>query len=249
MLVRFGSIDRQSRGIEKSKEILQSSSSIEALLTEDEVKKWRIPIENFKFGQMVGRGAFGIVVHATLKQEVVCALKRDADSGLDSSSYIEPHIENKKKKTRNINVAIKKLPDNASQKNYYDLFKELKLMLNVGEHQNIVNLIGYCIENTSLYIVTDFAKYGNLKDFLRKYSSGNESQSIIKIGPEYLMLYAYQIAMGMEYLHSKTILHRDLAARNILVDDFDSIKIADFGLARNIHKNYYYVQKLNVRFF
>jgi serine/threonine protein kinase len=40
------------------------------------------------------------------------------------------------------------------------------------------------------------------------------------------------------------VLHRDLAARNILVYDFDSIKIADFGLARNICSDYYYVQKL-----
>lgn len=40
------------------------------------------------------------------------------------------------------------------------------------------------------------------------------------------------------------MLHRDLAARNILVYDVDSIKIADFGLARNICSDYYYVQKL-----
>ena len=44
------------------------------------------------------------------------------------------------------------------------------------------------------------------------------------------------------------VLHRDLAARNILVEDFDSIKIADFGLARNIKSDYYYMQKLNVSF-
>ena len=37
-----------------------------------------------------------------------------------------------------------------------------------------------------------------------------------------------------------------MAARNILVEDFDAIKIADFGLARNIKSDYYYMQKLNV---
>lgn len=41
-------------------------------------------------------------------------------------------------------------------------------------------------------------------------------------------------------------MHRDLAARNILVDDLNSVKIADFGLARNIRSDYYYVQKMNV---
>ena len=41
-------------------------------------------------------------------------------------------------------------------------------------------------------------------------------------------------------------MHRDLAARNILVDEYDSVKISDFGLARNMNSDYYYVQKLNV---
>lgn len=48
------------------------------------------------------------------------------------------------------------------------------------------------------------------------------------------------------YLILSKVLHRDLAARNILVDDYDSIKIADFGLARNIRSDYYYLQKMNV---
>lgn len=43
-----------------------------------------------------------------------------------------------------------------------------------------------------------------------------------------------QIACGMAYLESQNYIHRDLAARNILVGDNNSVKIADFGLARVI---------------
>ena len=41
----------------------------------------------------------------------------------------------------------------------------------------------------------------------------------------------------MAYLESQNYIHRDLAARNILVGDQNSVKIADFGLARVIKVN------------
>ena len=44
----------------------------------------------------------------------------------------------------------------------------------------------------------------------------------------------------MEYLASKNCIHRDLAARNVLVMSDETLKIADFGLARDIHAHEYY---------
>lgn len=43
--------------------------------------------------------------------------------------------------------------------------------------------------------------------------------------------YFNQILCGVEYLHLRGIAHRDLKPENILLDDHDSIKISDYGMA------------------
>ena len=107
-------------------------------------------------------------------------------------------------------------------------------------------LIGYSIQDKSLLIITDYVKFGNLKDFLRQKPPTESNNFEHEITANKQVLYSYQISLGMLYLHSKKVLHRDLAARNILVDKHDIIKLADFGLARNIRTDYYYVQHKEV---
>lgn len=57
---------------------------------------------------------------------------------------------------------------------------------------------------------------------------------------EELIRMCVDVAKGMEHLASRHLIHRDVATRNCLVADDLTIKIADFGMSRDIYSNNYY---------
>lgn len=117
----------------------------------------------------------------------------------------------------------------------------------IGKHINIINLLGCCCQDGPLYVIVEYAPHGNLRDYLRKHRPSSyedqlqvEKEKSTTLTHKVLVSFAYQIARGMEYLASRKCIHRDLAARNVLVSDDYVMKIADFGLARDIHSQDYY---------
>jgi len=91
-------------------------------------------------------------------------------------------------------------------------------------HPNIVQLMGICIENNEVYIVTEFVSGGSLRKRLK-------NQDFVMDWPLKVII-AKNLAMAMTYLHAKNIIHRDLKSHNLLVGDNWKIKVCDFGLAR-----------------
>ena len=68
-------------------------------------------------------------------------------------------------------------------------------------------------------------------EIVKKLPAKSEAKPLMPLTPENLTAIAYQVAVGMSFLHSNGIVHRDLKTMNILLDDSNVAKIADFGLA------------------
>uniref|UniRef100_A0A3P9PC35 Fibroblast growth factor receptor n=2 Tax=Poecilia reticulata TaxID=8081 RepID=A0A3P9PC35_POERE len=191
---------------------------------------WELPRERLTLGKPLGEGCFGQVVLA----EAV---------GID-----------KNKPTRLTKVAVKMLKADATEKDLSDLISEMEMMKMIGKHKNIINLLGACTQGGPLYVVVEYASQGNLREYLRarrpaglEYWSDLRQASLGSLEMRELVSAAYQVARGMSYLASKKCIHRDLAARNVLVTEDTVMKIADFGLARDIHHIDYYKKTTNGR--
>ncbi|XP_063193860.1 fibroblast growth factor receptor 2 isoform X10 [Chroicocephalus ridibundus] len=192
--------------------------------------KWEFPRDKLTLGKPLGEGCFGQVVMAE-------ALGIDKDRPKEA-----------------VTVAVKMLKDDATEKDLSDLVSEMEMMKMIGKHKNIINLLGACTQDGPLYVIVEYASKGNLREYLRaRRPPGMEYSFDINRVPEEQMTFkdlvscTYQLARGMEYLASQKCIHRDLAARNVLVTENNVMKIADFGLARDINNIDYYKKTTNGR--
>ncbi|XP_053223578.1 fibroblast growth factor receptor 1 isoform X2 [Podarcis raffonei] len=192
--------------------------------------RWELPRDRLILGKPLGEGCFGQVVLA----EAI---------GLD-----------KDKPNRVTKVAVKMLKSDATEKDLSDLISEMEMMKIIGKHKNIINLLGACTQDGPLYVIVEYASKGNLREYLQarrppgmEYCYNPTHIPEEQLSFKDLVSCAYQVARGMEYLASKKCIHRDLAARNVLVTEDSVMKIADFGLARDIHHIDYYKKTTNGR--
>ncbi|XP_031711872.1 muscle, skeletal receptor tyrosine-protein kinase [Anarrhichthys ocellatus] len=199
------------------------------LLLNSKLLALEYPRNNIQYVRDIGEGAFGRVFQAR------------APGLLPVESFTM--------------VAVKMLKEEASADMQNDFQREAALMAQF-DHPNIVRLLGVCAVGKPMCLMFEYMAHGDLNEFLRRRLpsqsvrtlsraslSGRSFSSELEAGllscAEQLSI-SKQIAAGMAYLSERKFVHRDLATRNCLVGEDMVVKIADFGLSRNIYSADYY---------
>ncbi|XP_041824241.1 vascular endothelial growth factor receptor 1 isoform X2 [Melanotaenia boesemani] len=104
--------------------------------------QWEFPREHLKLGKPLGRGAFGKVMQASA-------------FGIGGVTSCRT-------------VAVKMLKEGATASEHKALMTELKILNHIGNHLNVVNLLGACTKlGGPLMIIVEFCCFGNLSAFLK----------------------------------------------------------------------------------
>ncbi|XP_026854673.2 discoidin domain-containing receptor 2 isoform X2 [Electrophorus electricus] len=197
------------------------------LLSGKDVAVEEFPRKLLTFKEKLGEGQFG---------EVHLCEAEDMEDFMDEDFSFD--ISDK----QTVLVAVKMLRADANKNARNDFLKEIKIMSRLKD-PNIIRLLGVCMSSDPLCMITEYMENGDLNQFLSRH----EPEGMIAllsnaptVSYSNLQHMATQIASGMKYLSSLKFVHRDLATRNCLVGKNYTIKIADFGMSRNLYSGDYY---------
>ncbi|XP_010246424.1 PREDICTED: PTI1-like tyrosine-protein kinase 1 isoform X1 [Nelumbo nucifera] len=130
-------------------------------------------------------------------------------------------------------VAVKKLDVSSEPESNVDFLTQVSMVSRL-KHDNLIELLGYCVEGNQRVLAYEFATMGSLHDILH----GRKGVQGAQPGPVLDWMQRVRIAVGaargLEYLHEKvqpSIIHRDIRSSNVLLFEDFKAKIADFNLS------------------
>ncbi|XP_071570035.1 vascular endothelial growth factor receptor 1 isoform X1 [Temnothorax nylanderi] len=159
-------------------------------------KKWEFPRERLKLGKQLGSGEFGVVMKA--EAQGIC--------------------ENETVTT----VAVKMVRRTTNPTYVRALASELKIMVHLGKHLNVVNLLGACTKNISkreLLVIVEYCRFGNLHNYLLRHRNDFINQIDPKTGK-------LDLTIGM-----------DILMRTVSVSSNNRIKYAALSFSRSLSAN------------
>jgi serine/threonine protein kinase len=121
-------------------------------------------------------------------------------------------------------VAIKLLHSNLHSSQEREQFIQEARLLRKLRHPYILPVIGAGFQDSTPYLITEYASSGSLRDRLNK-------QHGQPLSIEEALTILTQIGEALHHAHQQNIVHRDLKPENILFNAQGEALLADFGIA------------------
>ncbi len=126
-------------------------------------------------------------------------------------------------------VAIKILKDeNLQDEDFRRRFHAEGQAVAMLSHPNIVSVYDVSTSGDEDYIVMELVDGITLKQYMEKKRVLNWKETIH---------FATQIAKALDHAHSRGIVHRDIKPHNVMVLKNGSVRVTDFGIARDMSKS------------
>lgn len=120
------------------------------------------------------------------------------------------------------NVVIKKLKD--PNKEIIARFKKEALLSASFTQENVVAIYDFIYANRSYYLVMEHVDGEDLRTLI---------DHMFPLPVNVAILIIMEIAHGLEYTHNQNIIHRDIKPSNVLISHEGSVKLIDFGVAKD----------------
>lgn len=171
--------------------------------------------DRYLIGEAIGCGGFGITYVGW-------------DNLLDRKVAIKEYYPNGVV-TRDINSSNISITGATKAEFYHEgvekFLTEAKVITKFSDFSNIVQIYDYLEENNTAYIIMEYIDGVTLEKYLDSHegsiSQWSEAVSI-----------ATDILGALEIVHANGIIHRDISPANIMISNDGTVKLLDFGAAR-----------------
>ncbi|CAG9619755.1 Stk1 family PASTA domain-containing Ser/Thr kinase [Sutcliffiella rhizosphaerae] len=120
-------------------------------------------------------------------------------------------------------VAVKVLRlDFANDEEFIRRFRREAQSATSLDHPNIVSIYDIGEEDDIYYIVMEHVSGKTLKQYIQQYAPVEQYNTVEIMN---------QLTSAISHAHDNGIIHRDIKPQNILIDDYGTIKVTDFGIA------------------
>jgi eukaryotic-like serine/threonine-protein kinase len=122
--------------------------------------------------------------------------------------------------------AIKILRTPLMRKGQRKFLEEARLAATL-EHDHIVRVLDFDVQNGVPFIVMSYAPHGSLRN---RYPRGT------KLSFSAILTYLEQIADALDYLHARNLIHLDIKSENLLLGRDYEVLLGDFGITEAMRK-------------